>query len=70
MHTEFHRCLVCPSQCGLYSFRAQNKVDVLVLLTPALAGESPTCTLYMGIHIPQHARSKHQTQFAKLSSEF
>ena len=27
MHTGFHRCLVCLPQCGLYSFRAQNKVE-------------------------------------------
>ena len=42
----------CPPQCGLYSFRAQTKVDVLVLLTLALAGESPTCILHEGIHTP------------------
>ena len=45
----------------------RTRLNVLVLLTLALAGESPTCTLHEGIHIPYHARSKYHTQLAKLS---
>ena len=29
MHTEFHTCLLCPPQCGLYSFRAYNETERL-----------------------------------------
>ena len=45
----------------------RTRLNVLVLLTLALAGESPTCILHEGIHTPYHARSKYHKQLAKLS---
>ena len=42
-------------------------VSVLVLLTLAFAGESPTCILDEGIQTPYNARSKYHTELAKPS---
>ena len=52
LENNIYQVYICPPQYGLYSFRAQNKVDALVLLTLALAGASPTCILHEGIHTP------------------
>ena len=45
----------------------RTRLNVLVLLTLALARESPTCILHEGVHTPQHAESRYHTQLAKLS---
>ena len=59
---------VPPNAVYVYSFRVQNKVErLVVLLTLALAWESPTCILHEGINTPCHSRSKYHTQLAKLS---
>ena len=47
----------------------RTRLDILVLLTLALARESPTCIFHQGIHNPSHARSKYHTQLAKLSCD-
>ena len=36
-HTEIHTCLVLSPQHGLYSFRAQNKVERLTLVDPGVS---------------------------------
>ena len=58
-----------PLNAGYTVSVRRTRLNVLVLLTLALAGESSTCTLHEGIHIPQHTRSKYHThtQLAKLS---
>ena len=55
-----------PLNAGCIVSVRRTRLNVLVLLTLALAGESPTCILYE-IHTPQHKRSKYHTQLAKLS---
>ena len=56
-----------PLDAGYTVSVRRTRLDVLVFLTLALAGGSPTYILYEGMHTPQHARSKYHTQLAKLS---
>ena len=48
MHTEFHRCMsgCAPLIAGNTASVRRTRLHVLVLLTLALAGESPTCILH------------------------
>ena len=52
-----------PLNVGCTVSVRRTRLNVLVLLTLALAGESPTCILHEGIH----ERLKYHTQLAKLS---
>ena len=52
MHAEFHRCPVLPLNAGYAVSVRRTRLNVLVLLTPALAWESPTCILHEGMHTP------------------
>ena len=62
MHAEFCRCLVLSPQCGLYSFRAQNKVERLSPVDPAIS--SGVADLYpsRGFTHPENARLKCHTE--------
>ena len=52
MHTESHRCLVLSPNVGNIVSVCRTRLNVSVLLTLPLAGESPTCILHEGIHTP------------------
>ena len=52
MHTEFHRSLVLSASIWFMFPCAKPSLNVLVLLTMALAGESPTGILHEGIYTP------------------
>ena len=56
-----------PLNAGYTVSARSTRLNVLVLLTPALARESPTSVLHEGIRTPYHARLKYHTQLAKLN---
>ena len=67
MHAEFRRCLVLSPQCGLYSFRAQNKVERLSPVDPAISRGVADLYPLGGYTHPENARLKCHTLLAKLN---
>ena len=47
----------------------RTRVNIIVLLTLALTGESPTCILHEGICTPSNTLSKYHRQLSTMSSD-
>ena len=53
LRIPLHACIgFVPLNAGYTVSVRRTRLNVLVLLTLALAGESPTCILHEGIHTP------------------